>query len=408
VTGDGYRSVGCTTVWVSFGADRLGSVGVGGGGRLDSGDFIVPPDATSGHQTVVTSCHTNGSPVLAHAVFDVHSSWLHPGAIPATLHGPNQIPLGFGKLVWSIGAAALLLVILAFPAELFERTLEEHYDEVRAWFAFVPTIRVPETRRSRALAFGGFITLAAVAGAVADPAFAVDGTGLALLVGAALGLVVVTAGFSLPVALVLHYSYRERTRLHVLPLGLAIALGCAAISYAFHLEPAYLYGIVAGFVFTRALRVDEHGRLASLCVALVLAVSLVAWVAWVPVHHAMEEDPSNFLLVVAGTALATIFIAGITSSVVTLIPIRTLQGEKVIRWNRAAWIALEGFAMVVLIEVLTRDGSGFVAHDRARAALVIFLPLIAFTLVSVAFWAYFRLRPEREEESPGDLALDEA
>ena len=30
--------------------------------------------------------------------------------------------------------AALLVMLVPFPAELFNRTLDEHYDEVLAWF----------------------------------------------------------------------------------------------------------------------------------------------------------------------------------------------------------------------------------------------------------------------------------
>ena len=82
-----------------------------------------------------------------------------------------------------------------------------------------------------------------------------------------------------------------------------------------------------------------------------------------------------------------------------LLPIRFLDGHKLWTWNRLLW----GIVFVVgafgLIHLLLRPGNGYVGHNTNTPMFTVIALFLAFGVVSVAFWGYFRYRKPRPEEA---------
>lgn len=58
------------------------------------------------------------------------------------------------------------------------------------------------------------------------------------------------------------------------------------------------------------------------------------------------------------------------------------------------WAVLIGFGLFAFLHVLINPESGYLA-DSSRTPLITMLALlVSFGLLSVAFWSYFRFRPE--------------
>jgi hypothetical protein len=293
-------------------------------------------------------------------------------------------------LVVSALLTLLLMLLVTFPAELFNSTLEEHYDEVRGWFHLGP-VREPaeRTRGQRAAMFAGYVAAAALLYGLLDPHFGFDAASLRLYAGIALGLVVVTIAFNAAPLLYVRRRYRESGALRVLPGTLLIGVFCVVVSRLASFEPGYLYGVVAGFAFSRAFTEDEEGRATLVTVAGVLAVTVVAWLLWQPVNDAAADGHPGLLLGLADTTLATVAIGGLEGLVIGLLPLRSLKGYALSRWSRPAWAAAFGGSLFLFVHLLLRPGS----ESRTGTPFVTWLVLfVAFGAASVAFWAYFRAR----------------
>ena len=306
-------------------------------------------------------------------------------AVPAA----DEVDTGARAVLVSALVTVLLMVLVTFPAELFNNTLEEHYDEVRGWFRRKPRDSGPPRSRARRVAtFTGYAAAAALLYGLLDPSFGPDATSARLYAGLLLGLVVVTVVFSAAPLAYARRRYGERGLLRVLPGTLVVGVVCVLVSRAARFEPGYLYGIVGGFAFARRFSADEEGRNALVAAGAAFGASLLAWLVWQPVDSAVAAGDPGLAVGLADSTLATIAVGGLEGLVIGLVPLRSLQGYALARWRRPAWAAAYGVVLFTFVHLLLRPGSG--------AALVPFwtwLGLFAgFGAVSIAFWGYFRVR----------------
>jgi hypothetical protein len=95
------------------------------------------------------------------------------------------------------------------------------------------------------------------------------------------------------------------------------------------------------------------------------------------------------------SCLGAIFLLGLESVVVGLLPMRFLDGARVKEWSGAAWAVLFTLGLFALVHVLLSPGSGYVGHSSGQVTVAVIVLYVVFGAISVAFWAYFRYRPER-------------
>jgi hypothetical protein len=306
-------------------------------------------------------------------------------ALATAVADARSLPWSPSRLAVSAFLALLLVLLMPFPAALFNSTLEENYDEVRGWFSFVPR-RDPERPRPLARDFALVVVVAAVLNAFLDPGLRLDSASALLVAGLVLSITAVSLLAVVPSRLL----SRERPTVRVFPLGLAVAAVCVLVSRVTSFEPGYLYGVIAGFAFAQPLRDEEKGRLTFWTAAFLLAVAAVVFVARVPVHSSAADGATAWVL--ADTVLAAVFAAGVEANVLGLLPLRFLDGESLLAWRRGAWAAAFGLSVFAFLHAL----SARAGEDSATASVVVAVALFgSFATVSVTFWAYFRYRPAK-------------
>lgn len=312
----------------------------------------------------------------------------------AAIPGPGGIATDPAIVLQSAVLAALLVLLIPFPSQLFNSTLEEHYDEVRHWF-----------RLDRLSAAGGriggfwrtppgiaaFVILAGLIYAFLDPTLGPDAAGLGEVVGLVAGLVIVTAVAAVP-AWLTGRAGRGGVRLRALPATLVVGLVCVAISRLTEFQPGYVYGVILGLEFARPIETRDTARLNAVTAALGLALALAAWFGL----DAIRTADSGFAAAAIQTALAAVLVAGLEGVVFGLLPLRFLPGEPLFRTSRIAWAALLGVGAFAFFHILLNPTSGYLADSSRTPLFTIVVLLLGFGAVSVGFWGYFRFRPARD------------
>jgi hypothetical protein len=329
------------------------------------------------------------------------------GPEPAPAANVNQISgLGFASSVMApsqvrldpvaVGASALLalllLLLMAFPGELFNSTVEDNYDEIAGWLG-----------RLRVGAVSGIwhgpigVVLLLLAGALVysllDPGFGTDLSSVASYTGLLAGLVVVLTAFEVPGLLMHRRRTGEFGALRALPWTLVAGAACVLVSRLAGFEPGYLYGVLLGVVFHRPQQTDDDGRQAAAGALVTLLVALCAWGAlgWV---RANLTDAS-FVRLAGETALAAVVVAGLESVAFGLMPFRFLDGAAVRDWNRVVWAVLFGLGVFAFVHVLIGPQSGYLAELAPAGLVAALIVFAAFALLSFGVWGYFRFRPSR-------------
>ncbi|HXJ64742.1 MAG TPA: FGLLP motif-containing membrane protein [Actinomycetota bacterium] len=313
------------------------------------------------------------------------------------------MPWSPASLIRSGLLALLLLLLILFPSVLFNSTLEEHYEEVRGWFRFGRSPDAPSRfagirTRSwfKGAVFVGFFVAGALLYSFLSPSIGFNRRTLTLFLGLLLGLVLVTLLAELPVILMLR-KVTDRGRIRLLAGSLVVGVVCVAVSRLLHFQPGYLYGVVAGAAFQRELSKDEAGRSILVASIILLGSSLLAWLLWVPVSHAANHPGASIWLLILESVLAAVFVTGIEATVIGLLPIRFLDGHKLYTWNRVLWGVVFVVGAFGMIHLLLRPGGGYFQHSGNAPMFTVIALFVAFGVVSVAFWAYFRYRKPRGE-----------
>jgi hypothetical protein len=207
--------------------------------------------------------------------------------------------------------------------------------------------------------------------------------------------------FGVALSFVVAWGYRRarhrehKANLHALPLGLAIAAVCVLISRLTDFRPGYLYGVVAGVVFGTALGKKESGHVVALSTITVLALAVLAWIAWVPVNAAAAKTGAGFPVVFADDVLGAMFVGGLVGSVIGLVPLNFMPGGALAGWHRGVWAAMFAIALFGVVELMLHPQAGQ-AHPGAAPLVTVIGLLALFGGSSIAFAGYFARRRRRE------------
>jgi len=399
------------------------------GGSVVDVRFTVPAHATKGVHRLHVACWLRGtrtSSDLIVAALHVNApgaAVLHgsaPGAPPVrtagqrtdlsrALPGRSQVPFGLISILKSLGLAALLVVLVGFPAEIFNSTLEENYAEVQGWFRRLrPPARLVRRLRLPPLAqFAAFCAIAALLSALVDPEVifhehAWASKGLLLFVGFVVAIPVTTLVFAAPAEGYLRQISGGAGRLRALPLALVIAAVFVVVSQAGHFVPGYVYGLIAGYGVAqgRKLKGEYEGRAVLIGAALVFALGLLAWIGWDPIRiKAAGAHPAEWVLILDSILSLTVILS-LQAIVFGLLPLKFLPGGKLRQWSLRAWIALYGTAAFFFVHLLLLNTEPVTNAQHLHAVTATITLFVAFAVFSTAFWAYFRYRPEDVEQEP--------
>ncbi|MFN8639276.1 MAG: cohesin domain-containing protein [Dehalococcoidia bacterium] len=233
--------------------------------------------------------------------------------------------------------------------------------------------------------------------ALAHPTLAVSAAGFAILA--------TTLVSQLP-----RWAYLERLMrsgtLQPLPQGeslvelradfwtLAFALLCVGVAYGSEVRPGYAYGIVGVLAVNRHVRVRADGdrgilqawHMDLLAMTLLLAIAVAAWVGY-STQHAGPEAHGELQVVTA--FLERFWVLGAETVALGLIPLAFLPGQSLWRWSRWRWAILWGMALFLYIQSAT-------PHAVGAGPYAIGLTLVAYSIVTIAFWYFFDFLHDEE------------
>ena len=298
------------------------------------------------------------------------------------------------------------MVLVTFPAQMFNRTLDENHGEIRAIAMRRAPVLVKLRQMLRRMKTGsgaaGFVAvliLGSVIGGLNDPHFGLNAKGVETLIAVMCSFV---AGVALWAGASLWYRRARglgaEWKFHAVPDGLLVAIVCVFVSRLTHFEPGYLYGVIAGVAFTTELSAKSEGHDVALGSLAVLAGAVVAWALLAPLNHAASGSHPSPVVLVVDTFLAGLFVSGVVGTVINLVPLEFLPGAAIARWHKGAWAAIFGVALFLMVQVmLLPSARGSRIGDAPFVTTIVLF--VVFGISSIAFNRYFARRHDRDDRA---------
>jgi hypothetical protein len=321
----------------------------------------------------------------------------------SSVAGPAQVSLDPLVLVQSAALAALVIVLMPFPATLFNKTLEANLDEIRSALRRIPVLGrlvagpavAPGTERQAAswqhpLAIAAFVAASALLYGLLDPAFGPDLPSFFAFLGIVAALLGVRWIGGLPKRAMMASLTGDRGRLRAIPWTILIAAACVVVSRLAAFLPGYLYGLVLGYRFTGKLEPRHEGRVGAAAGWWMLAIALVAWFCLGSVRTPGIEPSVPATL--AASVFAGLVVGGIQGVAFGYLPVRFLPGEATFRWHRGHWALLYALGLFAFFWIMLNPAHGFVSATPPSSLVTTIALFVAFGLASVLFWAFFRFR----------------
>ena len=307
-----------------------------------------------------------------------------------------------------------VVVFITFPAQIFNATLDENYEEILAmWRRLMwrlwrkrhrPGSKVQrspsEARKREFVKLSAVVAVGSVVGGFRDPSFGFNLASVANFLGTVFCLVVLIA---IPAATAVTYRWVRRKPTHfsprAIPAGIAIAVLSVLVSRLTHFEPGYLYGLVCGISFAHKLAKSQEAFVTALECLATLSVSVAAWLAFVPVDKRALAPGSGFGVALLDDLLASVFVGGLVGVAIGTLPLRFLPGGILFEWKRKVWVAIFGIAMFGIVAIMLRPSASPVRPGAAPLVTTIVL-FIVFGGMSLLFRQYFAHRHgQRDGES---------
>jgi hypothetical protein len=292
---------------------------------------------------------------------------------------PAEVDLSPRSVAVATGVSIFGLILIGFPAELFNKSLRENYDRFRQMFRIRAKDR-PAARPS--LQVLALIASAAVAGSLAAmQRLNAEWTLSAMLTVAlavGLGFLLTTAVYELAGLAVTRRLGMPRRVFRTYPAGLPVVAFFVAISTLGQLHPAYLYGHLAGFRQEGEHNTGTRGPALQTLVscAALLVFCLLCWALRAVVTASPWTD------ILAGAT-----VVGLNRLVFSLIPVTFLEGVLVYRYSRPMWAAIYGSSVLGFVLLVLLPATRNAPPSAIGAAAV---PFVIFVALSLGVWAFFR------------------
>lgn len=315
---------------------------------------------------------------------------------------PSQLRFKAKDVALAAALGGLLVLLLAFPAELFNKTYDENEEEIHHALSRVGLRRHHLPGHVGLLVFvligaGMSIWLSLAEGSEGNP--------VAVAVALVVALPLVTFAFMWPAEIYLRTRSDIPGKLHVLPTALAVGVICALVTRALHLQPAYLYGIFASFTAERAgaMAEEEEGKSVLVGTLALIALAGLCWWGWGALDAEAHGANRGWLVILFSTALFYVFVLAAEGLVFGLMPLKFLDGALLRRWRTSIWLVAQLAAAGFFVYVMMLHGEKEKVdsfHELVRPYSL----FLAFGLFSFAFWGYFHWkgRPTAVEEGPDE------
>lgn len=171
------------------------------------------------------------------------------------------------------------------------------------------------------------------------------------------------------------------------PLGLLAALAGVALTRFVEFSPGIFIGILFGLEVAKSSEtVRDKARLVALQAGITLGVAVFAWLFYS--FLLTEPIPSDFGSGFLHDFMVSLTLQGMTSMVISLLPLAFLDGQKLISHSRSLWLGLYavsalGFGVLVMPQLI-------LSQTPVSDALTWLIALVAYAAFAITVWAIFR------------------
>jgi hypothetical protein len=327
-----------------------------------------------------------------------------PSAVAASLPSLIEILSDPATIGAALVGALIVAILMPFPSELFNRTVERNRDEIRGWFTRIPIVGRVARGESEPVWQRGFlggllsIAIAGLLSAALDPAFGPNlQTGLAWLASAVAIFTVINTK-SLPERTAQRRQSSDRGHLSMVIGALPIAILGVVISRIVGYLPGYLYGVIMVWVFARELSARDEAGTAERGAWWMLILAVSSWLMLSAARAGTIEGSIPGLLLTS--ALSAVTVAGIEAVVFAMAPVGGLGGAKLFRVSRVRWAVLYAVGLLLFILVILNPENGFAAAPDQVSFVTAVSLFVAYGLFSILFWAFFALRHRQAPATP--------
>lgn len=315
-------------------------------------------------------------------------------AMVASIASPDEIPLDPKLLFLSLIGAGFLVLLIVFPAELFNATVQGNYEEIMKW-SLVHKVKNFYDRMNHLPALivvTGFAILGAVINSFLSPDFGLNQPTLALILGMLIALFVITLVYDVTRKFYMKKRFGLTSKLRAHSLGLFTGSLLVAISRLSNFLPGYCYGLFTGLVYKEEPTQREDGEGLAISAIMLLAVAITAWFAWVPIKDAATSGDPSFGILVIDAAIATLWVSALTATVFGLMPLRFMYGEVVKKWNFGGWALIYITGVYLFVYTLLNPAIGIYGKSDKVSWIAVLSLFFGFGIFSFLFWGYFRYR----------------
>lgn len=329
---------------------------------------------------------------------------------------PGDLSGDTGVIATNLALAAGSLVLILVTATLFNQTVQENSEEIHGFFRRLmgPLRSVVDAAgsilgsaaegRPWMSAVGGPVAMLGLAGVIygfSEPGFGLNTKSLVLFLSIVLGFAVVMYSYNGSQVLMTRRAFRAPAAIRMIPIGIGIAIVSVILSRLENFQPGIIYGFIATYAVLGAVDLDhrQNGQVVLVPGLALLAVCVSAWLLVSPFRDLAQDNNSWLAAVPEGVAVA-VFVGGLEGLFFNMVPLQFMDGYKVWRWNKLAWVAIAGASAFLFWHVLLNtESESFSALQEtmpATAAVIVGICLV----LTAALWLYFRLRAGGGEGRP--------
>ncbi|MFZ2963326.1 MAG: Ig-like domain-containing protein, partial [Rhodoglobus sp.] len=311
-------------------------------------------------------------------------------AAPSALTGTIQTLTSVIASPAIIGTAALsgfvLLLFVAFPAELLNSTISEQYQR---FARRVPKLTVLErfTNWLERLPWLGGLAITVVAAFIfgfADPGFGFDVTSLRVVLACAIALFIVGYLASSIAGFILRGRWNLATSMELKPLGLVLTIAGVLLSRLLDFSPGFLIGLLLGIGLVGRTSVGDRAKATLVQAGVVFALAILGWVGYSILMA--TGDATSFWSALALDTMVAITTEGLTALFIGLLPFRLLDGSAIFEHSKVVWAAAYVIAAAAFVLIVVPSAWG-----EFDGSLWLWIAVVGgFALVAVAVYLYFR------------------
>jgi hypothetical protein len=275
-----------------------------------------------------------------------------------------------------------------------------------AWAALIPG----HTWIDQALAPAFLLLGTGLIYSLLDPGFGLNETTLTLFISLVISQGVLALAYEGGKAWLYRRHLGVSAGVRLFPASILIAAISVAISRLGDLHPGIVVGFIAAAVlFEReGFSAADRGSASARIAASTLGISIAAWLLAIPLHHLYDASPNLWTALPEATA-TSIFIVCLEGLLFSLMPLQFMDGWRIWKWNRLAWLALFVPTMLMFMQVLFNAEASyfdFVTSHRSISGIAV---IVAYLAATWGTWAYLKWRAEKgEEESNLEPAAEAA